>query len=188
MGLVLCSKNLRRVMPVVRPRLLPRQRQRLPMPQPGIRRQRHQRRVVSQRWRRSQLGDPRPLWTLGVTQDARPAPTPRLLRRRWRWCSGDDSGLVPSKKLRQSPSPVCCPVPTRSLVTLGQQFCGSGRRLRLSTSASATGAPNWRSAPGRHPDNSSPSGPNSSGTARSTRGTSRRCALGSWRRPRGRRR
>jgi hypothetical protein len=91
--------------------------------------------VASQRRRRSQLGDLCPLQTLGVTQEACPAPTPCLLRRRWRWCSSDDSGLVPSKNLRQSPSPVCCPVPTRSLVTLGQQFCGSGRRLRLSTSA-----------------------------------------------------
>jgi hypothetical protein len=81
-------------------------------------------------------------WTLVVTQEARPAPTLRLLRRRWRWCLGDGSGLVSSKKLHQSPSPVCCPAPTRSLATLGQQFCGSGRRLRLSTSASATSAPN----------------------------------------------
>jgi hypothetical protein len=149
------------------------------MPQPGIRRQRHQRRVASQRQRRPQLGDPCPLRTLGVTQEAHPAPTLHLLRRRWRWCSSDGSGLVPSKKLRQPPSLVCCPAPTRSLTTLGQQFCGSERRLRLSTSASATGAPNWRSAPRQRPASSSLSGPNSSGTARSTRGTSRRCALGS---------
>jgi hypothetical protein len=119
MGLALSSKNLLGVVPAVRPRLLPRQRQRLPMSRPGIRRQRHQRRVASQRRRRSQLGDLRPLPTLGVMQEARPAPTPRLLRRRWRWCSGDDSGLVLSKKRRQFPSLTCCPVPTRSLVTLG---------------------------------------------------------------------
>jgi hypothetical protein len=86
------------------------------------------------------------------------------------------------------PSLACCPVATRSLVTLGQQSCRSGRCLRLSTSASTTGAPNWRSTPGWRPDNSSPSGPNSSETARSTRGTSRGCAPGSWRRPEGRRR
>jgi hypothetical protein len=140
------------------------------MPQPGIRRQWRQRRAASQRRRRSQLGDPCPLPTLGVTQEARPAPSPRLLWRRRRWCSGDGSSLVPSKKLRQSPSPVCCPAPTRSLATLGQQSCGSGRRLRLSTSASATGAPNWRSAPRRHPASSSPSGHNSSGTARVQKG------------------
>jgi hypothetical protein len=137
------------MVPAVRPRLLPRQRQWLPMPQPGIRRQRHQRRVASQRWRRSQLGDPCPLPTLGVTQEARPAPTLRLLQRRWRWCLGGDSGRVPNKKRCQSPSLACYPVPTRSLVTLGQQSCGSGRRLRLNTSASVTGTPNWRSAPGR---------------------------------------
>jgi hypothetical protein len=121
-----------------------------------------------------------------------PIPTsssnPRLLRRRWRWCLGGDSGRVLSKKRRQSPSPACCPVPTKSFVKLRQQFCGSGRRLRLSTSASTTGAPNWRSAPSRRPDNSPPSGPNSSGTARSTRRTSRRCMPGSWRRTRGKRR
>jgi hypothetical protein len=81
MGLALSSKNLLRVVSAVRPRMLPRQRQRLPMPQPGIRRRRHLRRVVSQRQRRSQLGDPRPLSTLGVSQEARLAPTPRLLRR-----------------------------------------------------------------------------------------------------------
>ena len=172
----------------IRPRLLPKQHQRLPMPQLGIRWQRRQRWAASQRRQRPHLGDSRPLPTLGVTQEARLAPSPRLLRRRWRWCSGDGSGLVPSKKLRKSPSPICCLAPTRSLATLGQQSCGSGRRLRrLSTSASATGALNWRSAPRRRPASSSPSGPNSSGTARSTRGTSRRCAPGSWRRPGGRR-
>jgi hypothetical protein len=67
---------------------------------------------------------------------------PHLYRRKWRWCSGDDSGWAPRKKLRQSPSPACGPAPTRFLVTLGQQSCGSGRRLRLSTSASVTSAPN----------------------------------------------
>jgi hypothetical protein len=175
------------VVPAVRPQLLPRQRQRLPMPQSGIRRQRCQRRAASQWRRRSQLGDLRPPLTLGVTQEACPAPTPHLLRRRWRWCLGDDSGRVPSKKLRQSPSPACCLVPTRSSVTLRQQSCGSGRRLRLSTSASVTGAPNWRSAPRRRLDSSPPSGPNSSGTARSTRETSRGCAPGRWRHPGGRR-
>jgi hypothetical protein len=116
MNLALSSKNLLGVMPAVHTRLLPRQRLRLPMSQLGIRRQRHQRRVASQRWRRPQLGHSCPLRTLGVT---RPVPAPRLLQRTWRWCSGDDSGLVSSKKLRQSPSPVCCLVPTRSLVTLG---------------------------------------------------------------------
>jgi hypothetical protein len=132
------------VVPAIHPQLLPRQRQWLPMPHPKIRRQRHRRRVVSQRQKRPQLGDLCPLRTPGVTQEVRPAPTLRLLCRRWRWCSGDDSGLVQSKKLCQSPSPVCCPAPTRSLVTLGKQFCRCGRRLRLSTSASATCAPNWR--------------------------------------------
>jgi hypothetical protein len=90
---------------------------------------------------------------------------PRLLWRRWRWCLGGDSGRVPNKKRCQPPSLACCPMPTRSLMTLVQQSYGSGRRLRLSTSASVTGAPNWRSAPGRRFDNSSLSGPNSSGTA-----------------------
>jgi hypothetical protein len=64
----------------------------------------------------------------GATQEAHPAPTLRLLRRRWRWCSGGASGQVPSKKQRQSRSLACCPLPTRSLVTLGRQSCGSGRR------------------------------------------------------------
>jgi hypothetical protein len=173
------------VVSAVRPQLLPRQW--LPMPQPGIRRQRRQRWAMSEWRRRSQLGDPRPLPTLGVTQEAHPAPTPCLLRRRWRWCLDSDSGRVPSKKLRESPSPACCPVPTRSSVTLRQQSCESGRCLRLSTSALVTSAPNWRSAPRRCPDSSHPSGPNSSGTTRNTRETSRRCALGSWRRPGGRR-
>jgi hypothetical protein len=103
---------------VIYPRLLPRQRQQLPMPQLQ---------VALQRRRRSQLGDLHPLRTLGVMQEARPAPTLRLLQRRWRWCSGDASGQVPSKKRRQSRSLACCPVPTRSLVTLGRQSCGSGR-------------------------------------------------------------
>jgi hypothetical protein len=79
------------------------------------------------------------------------------------------------------PLPACCLMPTRSLVKLRQQSCGSERRLKLSTSASATGAPNWRSAPRWCPDSSPPSGPNSSGTARSTRETSRGCVPGSWR-------
>jgi hypothetical protein len=67
MGLAPSTKNLLRAVQAVHPRLLPRQRQGLPMPQPGIRWRRHQHRVASQRWRRSQLGDPRPLPTLGVT-------------------------------------------------------------------------------------------------------------------------
>jgi hypothetical protein len=112
-GLALSSRHLLGVVPAIRLRLLPRQCKWLPMPQPGIRRQwhqrlaatqRHQRRVASQRWRRSLLGDPRPLQTLGVTQEVRPAPTFRLLWRRWWWCSGDASGQVPSKKRHQSHS------------------------------------------------------------------------------------
>jgi hypothetical protein len=59
-----------------------------------------------------------------------------------RWYLGGDSGRVPSEKRRQSPSPTCCPAPTRFLVKLRQQSCGSGRHLKLSTSASVTGAPN----------------------------------------------
>jgi hypothetical protein len=86
---------------------------------------------------------------------------------------------------RQSPSLAFCPAPTRFLAKLRQQSCGSGRHLKLSTSASVTDAPNWRSAPRRRPGSSPPSGPNSSGTARSTRNTSRRCVPGSWRRPEG---
>jgi hypothetical protein len=173
---------------------LPRQHQRLLMPQPWVRRQRHQHQAASQRQRRSLLGDSRlpptsrPLPTLWVTPEARPAPTPCLHQRRWRWCSSDGSGQVQRKKLCQSPSPACCPAPTRSLVTLGQQFCGSGRCSRPSTSASATGAPSWRSIPGRRPANSSLSDPNLSGTVRSTKRTSRRCMPGSWRRTGGRRR
>jgi hypothetical protein len=85
-------------------------------------------RAASQRRRRPQLGGPRPLRTLGVTQEVHPAPTLRLLRRRWRWCSGGTSGQVPSKKRRQSRSLACCPMSTRSLATLGRQSCGSGRR------------------------------------------------------------
>jgi hypothetical protein len=114
---------------MVRPRLLLRQRQRFPMPQPGIRRQRRQRRATSQWRRRSQLGDPCPLPTLGVTPKARSVPTPRLHRRRWRWCLGGGSGRAPSKKRHRSHSPACCLVPTRSLAKLRQQSCGSGRRL-----------------------------------------------------------
>jgi hypothetical protein len=156
------------------------------MPQPRIRRQRRQHQAASQ-WRRmSQLGDLRPLPTLGVTQEARPAPAPCLLRRRWRWCLGGDSGRVPSKKWRQSPSPACYPAPTRFLVKSRQQSCGSRRRLKLSTSASVTSAPTWRSTPRQRPDSSPPSGPNSSRTARSIRKTSRGCVPGSWRRPEGR--
>jgi hypothetical protein len=127
----------------------------------------------------AQLGGLCPLRTLGVMQEARPAPTLRLLWRRWRWCSSGASGQVPSKKRRQSRSLACCPVPTRPLATLGQQSCGSGRRLRWSIGASATSAPNWRSAPSQRPANSSPRGPSSSSIAKSTRGTSRRCAPGS---------
>jgi hypothetical protein len=122
MGLALSSRHLLGVVPVIHPRLLPKQRQWLPMPQLGIRRQRRQRRqhrAVSQRRRMSQLGDPRPLPTLGVMQEARPAPSPYLIRRRWRWCLGGASGQVPSKKQRQSPSLACCPMPNRSLVTPG---------------------------------------------------------------------
>jgi hypothetical protein len=125
--------------------------------------------------------DLRSLPTLGVTQGARLALSPRLLWRRWRWYLGSDSGRVPSEKRRQSPSPACCPMPTRFLVKLRQHSCGSGRHLKLSTSTSVTGAPNWRSAPRRCPDSSPPSGPNSSGTTRSTRKTSRGCVPGSWR-------
>jgi hypothetical protein len=142
MGLALSSRNPVRVVLAVRSQLLPGQRQRLAMPQLGIRRQWCQRQAASQWWRRFWNGDLRPLLTLGVTHEARPAPTPRLLQRRWRWCLGGDSGQVPSKKRRQSPSPACCPTPTRFSVKLRQQSCGSGRRLKLSTSASVTGAPN----------------------------------------------
>jgi hypothetical protein len=44
MGLALSSRHLLGVVPTIRPRLLPRQRQHLPMPQPGLRRRRRQRR------------------------------------------------------------------------------------------------------------------------------------------------
>jgi hypothetical protein len=98
----------------VRPQLLPGQHQRLPMPQLGVRRQRRQRQATSQWRRRSQLGDLRPLPTLGVTQEAHLAPTPRLLRRRWRWCLGGDSGRVPSKKRRQ-------PVPLPHMLSRAHQ-------------------------------------------------------------------
>jgi hypothetical protein len=42
------------------------------MPHPGVQRQRRQRQAASQWRRRSQLGDPCPLSTLGVMQDAHP--------------------------------------------------------------------------------------------------------------------
>jgi hypothetical protein len=49
MGLPLSSRNLLGVVPVVRLQLLPRQRQRLPMSQPGVWRQRRQHEAASQR-------------------------------------------------------------------------------------------------------------------------------------------
>jgi hypothetical protein len=117
MGLALNSRNLLGVVLAVRLQPLPRQRQRLLMPQLEVRQQRRQHQAASQRQRRSLLGDPclpptsRPLPMLGVTPEARPAPTPRLHQRRWRWCSGDGSGQVQRKKLCQSPSPHAVPRP-----------------------------------------------------------------------------
>jgi hypothetical protein len=95
------------VVPAVRSQLLPGQRQRLPMPQPGIQRQRRQRQAVSQWRRRSQLGDSRPLPTLGVTEEARPAPTPHLLQeemevvfgRRLRSGAEREAALVPLPRM-----------------------------------------------------------------------------------------
>jgi hypothetical protein len=48
---------------------------------------------------------------------------------------------APSQKQRQFPSPGCCLVPIKLFMRLRRRSCGSGRRLRPSTSASATGAP-----------------------------------------------
>jgi hypothetical protein len=48
MGLALNSRNLLGMVPAVRLQLLPRQLQRLPMPQSGVRRQRRQHQAVSQ--------------------------------------------------------------------------------------------------------------------------------------------
>jgi hypothetical protein len=155
-------------------------RRRLPQRQRRRCRRVHRR----QQRRRSQLRPPPPS---RVTLGARPSPSRHPLRRRRRWFLGGGSGLAPSQKQRQFPSPGCCLVPIRIFMRLRRRSCGSGRRLRPSTSASATGAPSWRSAPRRRPASSPLSGPSSSGTARITKGTSRRCTPGSWRRPGGRR-
>jgi hypothetical protein len=67
------------VVPAIRPRLLLRQRQQLPMLQPGIQRQRRQRWAASQQWRRSQLGVRAPSGHWGDTGGAsssNPPPTP----------------------------------------------------------------------------------------------------------------
>jgi hypothetical protein len=96
---------------------------------------------------------------------ARLAPSRRPLRRRRRWFLGGSSGPAPSQKQRQFPTPGCCLVPIRLFMRLRRRSCGSGRRLRLNTNTSATGAPSWRSAPRRRPASSPPSGPSLSGTA-----------------------
>jgi hypothetical protein len=54
---------------------------------------------------------------------------------RWLW-----SGAEPEAAL--VPLPGCCLVPIRLFMRLRRRSCGSGRRSRLSTSASATSAPN----------------------------------------------
>jgi hypothetical protein len=110
-----------------------------------------------------------------------PAPSRRPLQRRRRWFLGGSSGLAPSQKQRRFPSPGCCFVPIRLFMRLRRRSCGSGRRLRLNTSASATGVPSWRSAPRRRPASSPLSGPSLSGTARTTKRTSRRYTPRSWR-------
>jgi hypothetical protein len=121
--------------------------------------------------------------TLAIEGDAgvRPAPSCLPLWRRWRWFLGGGSSPAPSQKQSQFPSPGCYLVPIRLFMKLKRQSCGSGRRLRPSTSASATGAPSWRSAPRRHLTSSPLSGPNSRGTAKITKGTSKRCSPGSCR-------
>jgi hypothetical protein len=97
-----------------------------------------------QQQRRSQLRPPPPS---RVTRGARSAPSRRPLWRSRRWFLGGCSGPAPIQKLRQFPSPGCYLIPISLFMRLRRRSCGSGRRLRPSTSASATGAPSWRSAP-----------------------------------------
>jgi hypothetical protein len=122
-----------------------------------------------------------------VTPEARPAPTPACTR---------GVGLVFRRRLWSGAEEEATPIPLPCMLSCAHQVL------------SDTGAAIWRewealeaehqrlsdkrtqlrSAPGRRRANSSPSGPNLSGTVRSTRRTSRRCMPGSWRCTGGRRR
>jgi hypothetical protein len=134
--------------------VVPANRRRLPQPQRQRRRRVHRR----QQWRRSQLRPPPP-W--GVTRGgARLALSRRPLRRRQRWFLGGGSDPAPSQKRRRFPSPGCCLVPIRLFKRSRQRSGGNGRRWNLSTSASATGAPSWRSAPRQRPTSLPLSSPN----------------------------
>jgi hypothetical protein len=123
-----------------------------------------------------------PTPSMGGDAGARPALSRRPLWRRRRWFLGGGSDPAPSQKRRRFPSPRCCLVPIRLFKRPRRRSGGNGRRWSLSTSASTTGTPSWRSAPRRRPTSSPLSGLNWRGTAKITRRTSKRCTPGSWRR------
>jgi hypothetical protein len=112
----------------------------------------------------------------------RPTPSRRPLWRRHRWFLGGGPGQAPSRTWRQSPFPRCCLAPNKPSMKPRQLSVGNGRRWNPRTSASVTSAPSWRSAPWRRPASLPLSGLNSRGTAKITKGTSRRCSPRSWRR------
>jgi hypothetical protein len=114
---------------------------------------------------------------------ARQVPSCRQLQRNRRLFLGDLSGLASSQKQRRLPSLRCCPALIRLSRKPRRQSCGSGRHSTPSTSALATGAPNWRSALRRRPANLPQSGPSLSGSARTSRRTSERCLTESRRWP-----
>jgi hypothetical protein len=153
-----------------------RQRHRAPRFQLGVRREQCRRRLLRTQWRRY-----RRIHRRREMRGARPAPSHRRLRRGWRLFLGGRSGSAPSQKQRRLPSLGCCPALIRLSRRPRRRSCGSGRRSRPSTSASVIGAPSWRSALRSRPANSPWSDPSLSGSARSSRRTSRRCLTRSGR-------
>jgi hypothetical protein len=94
----------------------------------------------------------------GAEQEAAPVPLPRMLSRAHQVLSDTGAAILREWEALEA-----------------EHQCLSDWRTQLEERT-------------KTPDSSSPSGPNSSGTARSTRGTSRGCAPGSWRCPGERRR
>jgi hypothetical protein len=157
---------------------LPRQRRRAPRLQSGVRKQQRRRQLLQtqrlrrcrriHRWQRRKTrgggggGRPAP---------PRPAPSRRPFWRSRRLFLGSDSRPALGQKRHRLPSLGCCPALIRLSERPRWRSCGSGRRSRLSTSASVIGAPSWRSVPRPRPANLPRSGLSLSRSARTSRRT-----------------
>jgi hypothetical protein len=172
---------------------LPRQRRRAPRLQSGVRKQQRRRQLLQtqrlrrcrriHRWQRRKTrggggGRPPPTPPPPPPRPAPPPPPPpppaparRPFWRSRRLFLGSDSRPALGQKRHRLPSLGCCPALIRLSERPRWRSCGSGRRSRLSTSASVIGAPSWRSVPRPRPANLPRSGLSLSRSARTSRRT-----------------